>query len=771
MSMLFGDTAWVLVLLSTALGLGGITAVVGWTYDIQRARLPEATRYNDLVPRVKELEEKITALNGERRRLDQAIQDRDRKAAEILALEERIHSLKAEFAGLSGAEQQINDMKRLAAEAAESYSVARAELDGVRQAREEADRGAQSAENRLANARREIELTEEQVRAVTTRFVELEAAVGQLQTDRARLERDVAGLGDQQARLVATQAETAGLETRKASLGRDIERIEERLSTATALLTETQQASRRMEDERAAVAQSVAELRGERERLEAARSEMAELLARREALHAQIGALEERQSAALARIEEIGTRLRTLADEKTGIEREIAELDGARAALWDARAEEAAITARIAAAKQDLETIDRGRSGRGADGQTGAATGNEVDRELRDLPVCLATHWPQPHPVEQEAEALYRVTEHLQSLKLSYDKRTVLAFHTALKINDAAQLAVLAGVSGTGKSLLPRRYAEAMGIRFLQIAVEPRWDSPQDLLGFYNYIEKGYRATDLARALVHMDPHQTADLEIKTAEDQMLLVLLDEMNLARVEYYFSEFLSRLEIRPRFSRDLDREQRLGASLPLDLPGRSKGPVRLFPSHNVLFVGTMNDDESTQSLSDKVLDRSNVLQFAAPTAFGAAPDGGSSVIEPRYRRFSQWRSWVKDTDALEGGDRHKAKAVVAKLASVLEQMGRPFGHRLSDAIFAYAANYPRGNGDAIDVPLADQIEMRILPKLRGLAIDEHQQSFEDIDKLIREDLHDRDLADRLRGLVERQGQGTGQFNWRGYNRSGG
>jgi hypothetical protein len=57
----------------------------------------------------------------------------------------------------------------------------------------------------------------------------------------------------------------------------------------------------------------------------------------------------------------------------------------------------------------------------------------------------------------------------------------------------------LAGVSGTGKSLLPRRYAEAMG--FLQIAVEPRWDSPQDLLGFYNYIEKNYRATDLARII------------------------------------------------------------------------------------------------------------------------------------------------------------------------------------------------------------------------------------------------------------------------------
>ena len=85
-------------------------------------------------------------------------------------------------------------------------------------------------------------------------------------------------------------------------------------------------------------------------------------------------------------------------------------------------------------------------------------------------------------------------------------------------------MTVLAGVSGTGKSLLPRRYAEAMGLRFLQISVEPRWDSPQDLLGFYNYIEKRYRATDLARALVHMDPYNTSELSNGGHEDEMMLV-------------------------------------------------------------------------------------------------------------------------------------------------------------------------------------------------------------------------------------------------------
>jgi hypothetical protein len=91
------------------------------------------------------------------------------------------------------------------------------------------------------------------------------------------------------------------------------------------------------------------------------------------------------------------------------------------------------------------------------------------------------------------------------SSNLKYNDRTIRAFHTSLKINDISQMTVLAGVSGTGKSLLPRRYAEAMGLHFLQIAVEPRWDSPQDLLGFYNYVEKRYRSTDLARPIHRID--------------------------------------------------------------------------------------------------------------------------------------------------------------------------------------------------------------------------------------------------------------------------
>ncbi|MFM8325429.1 MAG: hypothetical protein ACKN9U_11250, partial [Pirellulaceae bacterium] len=159
------------------------------------------------------------------------------------------------------------------------------------------------------------------------------------------------------------------------------------------------------------------------------------------------------------------------------------------------------------------------------------------------------------------------------------------AFHTSLKVTDISPLVVLAGISGTGKSELPRRYAESMGMHFLNVAVQPRWDSPQDMFGFFNYLENRYRATELGRALVQMDPFYREDQRgwsipegwDHSLSSQMLLILLDEMNLARVEYYFSEFLSRLETRRGIDRN-DAESRRKAEIGLEVgSGKSKTPI--------------------------------------------------------------------------------------------------------------------------------------------------------------------------------------------------
>ena len=174
--------------------------------------------------------------------------------------------------------------------------------------------------------------------------------------------------------------------------------------------------------------------------------------------------------------------------------------------------------------------------------------------EALSKPVSFSTLAPTPHPVD-ERQAVEQARDYIRGKGLVFSERILYAFHTSLKAGDISPLVVLAGISGTGKSELPRHYADGMGIHFLLTAVQPRWDSPQDLFGFYNYLERRYKATELARALVQFERFNQGafedafeDAEIDDRSDRLLLVLLDEMNLARTEYYFSEFLSKLETR-------------------------------------------------------------------------------------------------------------------------------------------------------------------------------------------------------------------------------
>jgi hypothetical protein len=263
-------------------------------------------------------------------------------------------------------------------------------------------------------------------------------------------------------------------------------------------------------------------------------------------------------------------------------------------------------------------------------------------------------------------------------------------------------------------------YAEATGMNFVSLAVQPGWSGPQDLLGFYNYLERKYKATELARALAQMSRFSKQDLPglpIQSRKEQMLLLLLDEMNLARIEYYFSDFLSRLE--QRRGRNIEDEQRRReVSLLVDagsLPATEMARF-IFPDFNVLFVGTMNEDESTQSLSDKVIDRANVLRFGAPKELRAA-SAPTIVPTPDYLPRATWEQWVKPFDG--NGFEHE-RTILTQLNQTLETVNRPFGHRVFRAVLDYLANYPgaASDGGRRRNALADQMEQKIIPKLRGL-----------------------------------------------------
>jgi outer membrane murein-binding lipoprotein Lpp len=401
------------------------------------------------------------------------------------------------------------------------------------------------------------------------------------------------------------------------------------------------------------------------------------------------------------------------------------------------------------------------------DAQDGDTAANE--EKYRDL--WYPVPFPDLSPVAgspNEQQLLKNTADYIKGQNLYFPQRVLYAFHTALKIGDISPLVVLAGISGTGKSELPRRYAEGMGLHFVILAVQPRWDSPQDLFGFYNYLEKRYKATELARAMVQFELYNRTLWPLPTnwdhsRSDRVLLVLLDEMNLARVEYYFSEFLSRLETRRGINQE-NKKERAKAEIALEMGSLRKGeePIRLFPGHNILFTGTMNEDETTQALSDKVLDRACVMRFGRPKRITEEINAPKKNPSENGLTLDQWNSWLNGK--LSSSDKNQINTWINELNDAMDEIHRPFAYRVSLAIQSYVANYPDWVPNRIKIAMADQIEQRIMPKLRGIELADAGGSIHKIQSII-EYCEDQNLLNAFK-----QGSSNQQvFIWRGIDRT--
>lgn len=351
---------------------------------------------------------------------------------------------------------------------------------------------------------------------------------------------------------------------------------------------------------------------------------------------------------------------------------------------------------------------------------------------LSDLPAEEREYY-KTHQPESELAWLTDIEQKCNDYGIPIPQRILYAFHTALKIADWSTIAVLAGVSGTGKSELPNLYSLFGGINFINVPVQPNWDSQEAMLGYFNSIDNRFEAQEVLRFLA-----QCTDKE--QYGDYMAIVLLDEMNLAHVELYFAEFLSKLEERRGKVKDKvpSVEVKLGGGLE---------PYRLKMYRNVLWTGTMNQDETTKSLSDKVLDRGIVINFPRPTSLRSRT---KMKDKEQYRnrvllQYSTWRSWVPKSIAFEGKQRErieKYRGIVDQINNLLEKVGRALGHRVWQSIEYYIANYPTvlsaqneinrmvdeqrlEKGDmtgelahAMRNAFEDQIVQKIMPKLRGI-----------------------------------------------------
>ncbi|CAG4705667.1 MULTISPECIES: McrB family protein [Enterococcus] len=326
-----------------------------------------------------------------------------------------------------------------------------------------------------------------------------------------------------------------------------------------------------------------------------------------------------------------------------------------------------------------------------------------------DIPELEDKHTiQQNNHFSEQNEFIERFNQLTIRSKLHYSKRDLWNFHTAM-LGDS--LVVLAGLSGTGKSQLVTSYAKALQLSDTQIkfiSVRPFWEDDSDLLGYADTVNSVYRPGDsgLIDALLEASRHK----------ENIYMVCFDEMNLARVEHYFSQFLSVLEMEPStrkiklYNEDLENK----------LYNASTYPSTIEVGQNILFVGTINTDESTHQFSDKVLDRSNIISLELVPFYEIMEVNDYIQSDQKKRnqlKYDDFKNFknTNPTNSLT----QKEKEMFWKLHLAINSKDKNvgIGWRILKQIDEYLKNLPMQNDlsrrEAIDI----QLVQRVLSKIRG------------------------------------------------------
>ena len=291
---------------------------------------------------------------------------------------------------------------------------------------------------------------------------------------------------------------------------------------------------------------------------------------------------------------------------------------------------------------------------------------------------------PQPAMPPTSLETiLERFEVYREEEGLVFDAALVEALHLGLWANERRHFAVLTGLSGTGKTKLALRYGRALtgaenerNPQMCVVSVEPAWHDPSPLLGFVNPLNKNaYQSTDFVKFLVRATENPS----------EPYVAVLDEMNLSHPEQYLAPLLSAME------RDagqvelhtLDEDE-------IQIPQRI-----LYPA-NLVFIGTVNMDETTMGLSDKVLDRAFTLEFWDVNV-------------------DEWRGWDK---AELGEDKDKVKDALSDLMNALRSARLHFGWRVIEETVRFMERRRRDRANLSATDALDRvIYAKVLPKLRG------------------------------------------------------
>ncbi|MFP4078270.1 MAG: hypothetical protein ACLFUQ_03925 [Candidatus Izemoplasmataceae bacterium] len=302
------------------------------------------------------------------------------------------------------------------------------------------------------------------------------------------------------------------------------------------------------------------------------------------------------------------------------------------------------------------------------------------------------------------AELVYAF-RHFSASKLGlyYDERTVSIFIAGMS---ASKTMILEGISGTGKTSLPYAFGKFFNHDASIISVQPSWRDRYEMVGYLNEFTKRFNETDFLRAIYEA-----------SYRNDVSFIVLDEMNLARVEYYFADFLSLLEMPSpeEWYLDLVPDQRVGDPYRLE-----NGKLRI--PQNIWFIGTANQDDSTFTITDKVYDRSASIEISKKAVPFEADDVESMSMNAEY--LDQLFENAKKTH-------HVSKTTIKNLETldtfITDHFEITFGNRIMKQVLNFLPTYIACGRDEIE-GLDYLVARKIIRKFESLNLPFLQKELE-------------------------------------------
>lgn len=321
-----------------------------------------------------------------------------------------------------------------------------------------------------------------------------------------------------------------------------------------------------------------------------------------------------------------------------------------------------------------------------------------------------------PMPVKEEPDTkvainpntmITHINDYIHAKGFIFDQEDISNLYLSLKTKP---FVLLAGISGTGKSKLVQLFAQAIGAnrsngRYRLISVKPDWNDGTDLFGYMDINNK--YVPGLLTEIVY-DANKEENL------NKPYIICLDEMNLARVEYYLSDYLSIIESREKTKDGIKTDKIFSEGY---FPEANKYSSIYF-SDNINIVGTVNMDDTTFSFSEKVLDRANTIEFSKVDL--AALDLITRESEPKLLDNSNFEtSYLTIKEALLK-DRSYVERInnrIIALNNILKEYNAHFGYRVRDEMVFYMLENNTYGILPEDTAFDYQVLQKILPKISG------------------------------------------------------